>query len=194
MAEQCPMCGSMTTHAVHSGSAPLPGTSLADEGTRHKNAGGKRMSSADARRRGDDMPPPDPESGEPGGGRGRRDEPGRTGIWPMSGPLPPSPDAPTVAQGDLGRGIRGFGAEVESGTSEMVGYRRDPVCGSHVHPEHAAATVDWNDMTYFFDSVECRRRFDEAPPRYAGSLAHSPPPGEPHEGQATPDAARGPAP
>ena len=28
------------------------------------------------------------ESGNPGGGKGRRDETGKSGVYPMSGPLP----------------------------------------------------------------------------------------------------------
>src|SRR5438067_819679 len=33
--------------------------------------------------------PPARESGEPGGGQGRKDEVGRTGVYPGSGPYPP---------------------------------------------------------------------------------------------------------
>ncbi|MBI2203591.1 MAG: hypothetical protein HYU41_07060 [Candidatus Rokubacteria bacterium] len=41
------------------------------------------------------------ESGRPGGGKGRRDEVGRTGVYPASGPLPPG-DAPVQEQGTFG--------------------------------------------------------------------------------------------
>jgi len=37
---------------------------------------------------------PSPESGNPGGGRGRRDEAGKSGVYPASGPPPPRSDAP----------------------------------------------------------------------------------------------------
>lgn len=118
-----------------------------------------------------------PDPGVPGGGKGRRDEPGRTGIWPMSGPLPPS-DAPLIAEGELGQGTRGAAGYADSGESELIVYRTDPVCGIEVNPEHAAATVEWHGSRYFFHSEDCRRRFDEAPARYAA------PPAEPERGAA----------
>lgn len=43
------------------------------------------------------------DSGLPGGGKGRRDEVGHTGVYPASGPLPPG-DAPVQEQGTFGDG------------------------------------------------------------------------------------------
>lgn len=40
------------------------------------------------------------DSGKPGGGKGRKDEVGRTGIYPASGPYPPG-DAEVRGQGEL---------------------------------------------------------------------------------------------
>jgi len=111
------------------------------------------------------------DPGQPGGGKGRRDEPGRTGIWPMSGPLPPGGEARTIGQGELGQGLKGAAGYEESGASELVAYRMDPVCGAQVHPEQAAPAADWNGTTYFFDSDECKRRFEDSPARYATPLA-----------------------
>lgn len=60
------------------------------------------------------------ESGQPGGGAGRTDEPGRTGVWPGSGPYPPG-DAPVVPPGPFGRGERGGKGYEDSGTSSLEG-------------------------------------------------------------------------
>lgn len=46
------------------------------------------------------------ESGHPGGGAGRKDKVGPSGVYPMSGPHPPG-DAPTVWPGAWGQGKRG---------------------------------------------------------------------------------------
>jgi YHS domain-containing protein len=134
------------------------------------------MSPKRSRKKREDDPGPAADPGQPGGGKGRRDETGRTGIWPMSGPLPPSGDAWTVSQGELGQGTTGVAGYAESGGSEAIVERTDPVCGTHLHPEHAAVTVDWNGTTYFFDSEACRRRFTDEPIRYAGPLARNPGP------------------
>jgi hypothetical protein len=60
------------------------------------------------------------ESGLPGGGQGRIDEVGRSGVYPASGPLPPSPDAPVRGQASWGQGERGAKGYEDSGTSEIV--------------------------------------------------------------------------
>jgi len=57
-------------------------------------------------------------SGLPGGGAGRRDEVGGSGVYPMSGPLPAS-NAPIVPQGSFGQGELGAAGYQESGTSEL---------------------------------------------------------------------------
>jgi YHS domain-containing protein len=104
------------------------------------------------------------ESGQPGGGVGRRDEPGRTGIWPASGPWPPG-DAQTVGQADLGQGARGAAGAEESGGSEFVIEQQDPVCGVHVRPEDSR-TTEYGGRRYHFDSEDCMQRFEQSPERY----------------------------
>lgn len=105
------------------------------------------------------------DSGEPGGGEGRREKVERTGVWPASGPLPPGP-APTIGQAEFGQGARGAAGAAEGGSSELVIYETDPVCGVNVAPEHAEQ-ADHRGHTYYFDSAECKRRFEESPGRYA---------------------------
>lgn len=102
--------------------------------------------------------------GVPGEGQGRRDEVGRTGIWPASGPLPPGSDVPTVGQGELGHGPRTPAAsEIPPGPS---GFETDPVCGTRIAVTQGER-VDYNGHAYYFDSMACRRRFEEAPDRFA---------------------------
>ena len=50
---------------------------------------------------------------------------------------------------------------------------RDPVCGMNVEPEKAAATVEHGGKRYYFCSVGCGKRFEEAPEKFlsAGSSA-----------------------
>jgi hypothetical protein len=50
------------------------------------------------------------ESGLPGGGAGRKDEVGRSGIYPMSGPHPAG-NAEIRGQASWGQGERGAGAQ-----------------------------------------------------------------------------------
>jgi hypothetical protein len=67
------------------------------------------------------------ESGQPGGGAGRRDEVGRTGVYPMSGPHPQGPaDIRTEAAWGQGeRGAAGYenhgGSQLSWDGSELVG-------------------------------------------------------------------------
>ena len=60
------------------------------------------------------------ESGLPGGGQGRTDEPGRTGVWPGSGPWP-SGEAPIQQPGSFGQGERGPEGYQDSGSSSLEG-------------------------------------------------------------------------
>lgn len=104
------------------------------------------------------------QRGVPGEGQGRRDEVGRTGIWPASGPPPPAGDIPLVGQDELAHGPREpDGSEVpdDAGAQET-----DPVCGSRI-TRTGAERRDYNGHPYYFDSPECRRRFDEAPDHFA---------------------------
>lgn len=59
------------------------------------------------------------ESGEPGGGAGRKDEVGASGVYPMSGPHPPGP-AEIKEQASWGQGERGAAGYEDHGGSELT--------------------------------------------------------------------------
>jgi YHS domain-containing protein len=106
----------------------------------------------------------DTQHGVPGEGKGRRDEVGRSGIWPASGPLPPGSSVPIVGQDELTHGPHMPGnGEMAAGASE---FETDPVCGSRINAAKAERR-DFNGHTYYFDSLDCRRRFEQAPERFA---------------------------
>ena len=58
------------------------------------------------------------ETGMPGGGAGRRDEVGSSGVYPMSGPHPEG-DAPIIPEPAFGQGEDGSAGYEESGRSEI---------------------------------------------------------------------------
>jgi hypothetical protein len=60
------------------------------------------------------------DSGMPGGGVGRREEPGRTGVYPMSTPEGANPDAPLEDENAWGQGERGAAGYGDSGDSGMM--------------------------------------------------------------------------
>ncbi len=60
------------------------------------------------------------ESGMPGGGAGRRDDVGRTGVYPQSASERPAADAPTRTENAWGQGERGAAGYEDSGTSELA--------------------------------------------------------------------------
>lgn len=60
----------------------------------------------------------DRESGVPGGGKGRKDRVGGSGVYPMSGPHPPG-NAPAVWPGGWGQGKRGAAGYQDHGESEL---------------------------------------------------------------------------
>jgi hypothetical protein len=62
----------------------------------------------------------DDDPGVPGGGKGRKDEPGRTGIFPLSQSEDADPGAPIISEGALGQGDRGVEGYDDSGDSEMT--------------------------------------------------------------------------
>ena len=104
------------------------------------------------------------ERGVPGEGKGRRDEVGRSGIWPASGPLPPHNEMPLVGQGELvGDATALTGSEGPVGASA---FERDPVCGTHVNIAQSEC-VEFGGHAYYFDSIACRERFEAAPARFA---------------------------
>jgi len=78
------------------------------------------------------------EAGLPGGGKGRKDEVGRSGVYPISGPHP-SGDAAIVTPAAWGQGERGAAGYQDHGESELIVSRvtpekcrdimtKDPVC------------------------------------------------------------------
>ena len=58
------------------------------------------------------------DSGLPGGGAGRKDKIGHSGVYPMSGPHPKG-DAPIVTPGSWGQGKRGAAGYNDHGESEL---------------------------------------------------------------------------
>lgn len=65
------------------------------------------------------------ESGVPGGGAGRKDEVGRSGVFPLIGPTPPK-DAEVVMAGAWGQGQRGAAGYEDHGESELILSRVTP--------------------------------------------------------------------
>ena len=43
---------------------------------------------------------------------------------------------------------------------------RDPVCGMEVTYETAQARSEYNGQTYYFDSLDCKEKFDQNPEKY----------------------------
>ena len=60
------------------------------------------------------------DSGMPGGGVGRREEPGRTGVYPMSSPEGANPDASLENENAWGQGERGAAGYDDSADSGMM--------------------------------------------------------------------------
>jgi hypothetical protein len=59
------------------------------------------------------------ECGMPGGGQGRRDEPGRSGVYPVSHSEGASPEAPLRGESEWGQGELGAAGYEESGNSGL---------------------------------------------------------------------------
>src|SRR5919108_1924221 len=60
------------------------------------------------------------ESGMPGGGQGRKDKVGRSGVYPVSAADGASPDAMVHGQASWGQGERGAAGYEDSGGSELI--------------------------------------------------------------------------
>ena len=60
------------------------------------------------------------ESGQPGGGAGRRDEVGPTGVYPMSGGIPEGKHLEVRTPAAWGQGERGAEGYNDAGGSELV--------------------------------------------------------------------------
>jgi hypothetical protein len=70
------------------------------------------------------------DSGVPGGGAGRVDEVGETGVYPMSGSERPPDDAPVQGMASWGQGERGAEGYEDSGSSELTGLGEETDLGS----------------------------------------------------------------
>ncbi len=60
------------------------------------------------------------ESGLPGGGVGRTESPGRTGVYPVSADEGANPDASLQGEQAFGQGDRGAAGYQDSGSSEII--------------------------------------------------------------------------
>jgi hypothetical protein len=58
--------------------------------------------------------------GMPGDGAGRKEKPGKSGVYPMSGPLPEDADAPLEDMASWGQGERGAAGRKDHGESEVM--------------------------------------------------------------------------
>jgi hypothetical protein len=91
------------------------------------------MSTKQRRRTKPSQDPPDRESGRPGGGQGRIDEVGRTGVYPASGPYPPG-EAEVRTPESFVHGQRDAeGREVEGG-SEPIYFNKEKLLGGATPP------------------------------------------------------------
>jgi hypothetical protein len=81
------------------------------------------------------------ESGAPGGGAGRRDDVGRTGVYPISGDERPSGKAELRPLGDWAGGDRGIAGYEDSGGSELV-MREGQLLGGLTSDGSGRPTID----------------------------------------------------
>jgi hypothetical protein len=81
------------------------------------------------------------ESGEPGGGRGRRDEVGPTGVYPMSGGIPEGKHPELRTPASWGQGERGAAGYEDSGGSELV-WRDGELLGGLTAGPSGEPTID----------------------------------------------------
>src|SRR6266498_986609 len=63
---------------------------------------------------------PKREGGVPGGGQGRKDEVGKSGVYPVSQAAGASPDAMVHGEASWGQGERGAAGYEDSGGSELI--------------------------------------------------------------------------
>ena len=81
------------------------------------------------------------ESGEPGGGQGRRDEVGPTGVYPMSGGIPEGKHLEIRTPAAWGQGDRGAAGYEDSGGSELV-WRDGQLLGGLTSGPSGEPTID----------------------------------------------------
>lgn len=99
------------------------------------------MSEKKATPRGDRAGDARRESGEPGGGTGRRDEVGKSGVYPMSGGLPPGKHPEIRTPASWGQGDRGAEGYEDSGRSGLV-WKDGQLFGGMDGAEHPARLGD----------------------------------------------------
>jgi hypothetical protein len=71
----------------------------------------------DKESRDSELPDERRESGDPGGGQGRRDETGRSGVYPVSSGEFPEGEAPLRTEEEWGQGERGARGYLDHGSS-----------------------------------------------------------------------------
>ena len=81
------------------------------------------------------------ESGEPGGGQGRRDEVGPTGVYPMSVGIPEGKHLEIRTPASWGQGDRGAAGYEDSGGSELV-WRDGQLLGGLTSGPSGEPTID----------------------------------------------------
>ena len=84
------------------------------------------------------------ESGQPGGGAGRRDEVGPTGVYPMSAGVPPGKHPEIRTPASWGQGDRGAEGYNDSGGSELV-WRDGQLLGGLTAGPDGRPTIDIHD-------------------------------------------------
>lgn len=70
------------------------------------------------------------------GGAGRKDEVGRTGIYPATGPYPEG-EAPVITPAEINSGTRDERSHVEQ-SDDLKGVAREPRRGDELDPENDA--------------------------------------------------------
>jgi hypothetical protein len=95
----------------------------------------------DKRKRSSDDAGEERESGRPGGGAGRRDEVGQSGVYPMSGGLPKGKHPEIRTPAAWGQGDRGAEGYNDSGGSELV-VRNGQVIGGLTAGPGGEPTID----------------------------------------------------
>jgi hypothetical protein len=81
------------------------------------------------------------ESGNPGGGAGRRDEVGPTGVYPMSGGIPKGKHLEIRTPAAWGQGERGAAGYEDSGGSQLI-YRDGQLLGGTTAGPGGEPTID----------------------------------------------------
>lgn len=99
------------------------------------------------------------ESGEPGGGKGRRDKVGPTGVYPMSGGIPKGKRLEIRTPAAWGQGERGAAGYDDSGGSQLI-YRDGQVLGGTTAGPGGEPTIDIHggkSQPHPEDTTELRR-------------------------------------